>query len=86
MYMVFGLMWALERSLPNGSACLGYQQAVGAVHLWSTLQLWNRAVLYVSFDFHITDTPLAYNILHLLTALVSLAVVVMKFPNFQLAE
>lgn len=43
-------------------------------------------MLYVSFDFQITVMPLAYNIVHLLTALVSFAFVVKKFPNLQLAE
>lgn len=43
-------------------------------------------MLYVSFGFQITVMQLAYNIVHLLTVLVSFACVVMKFPNLQLAE
>jgi len=35
-------------------------------------------VLYVSFDFQVTVIPLAYNIMHLLTDLVSFAFVIMK--------
>jgi hypothetical protein len=52
-------------------------------HCMNRLQLGRGylALLYITLIFRLLDTPLACNIVHILTALLLFAFVVTKFPN-----